>query len=328
MENELISIIVPIYNCEKYLEESINSIINQTYHNLEIILVNDGSTDKSLNICKKFADRDERIKILSQENKGATFARNSGLKKSKGKYLMFFDADDILCKDAVLKMANNFKKEECDIVIGSCKNIDENGEIFSTKTHYNDDIFSNKKVYEVCSNYDPFPGNKLYKSEIIRENLLEFDHVKIAQDLNFYLKYLIFCKNVITISECVSYYRIVNNSISRTYSFNILDIVNSFKKIKEFYNKYGMEKMYIKYLSIVEMKHYLGQMNKLTYFESKSDRKKILTEFSNAIKKIKFTINIKNIIIYIKYKLKIIFKDIYISNFYSNYYKRKQRLKI
>ena len=94
--NDLVSVIVPIYNVEQYLKECIESIINQTYKNLEILLIDDGSTDKSLKICKDFKDKDPRVKVFHNSNYGPSYSRNFGIDKSKGEWISFVDSDDIL----------------------------------------------------------------------------------------------------------------------------------------------------------------------------------------------------------------------------------------
>ncbi|MGL6105767.1 glycosyltransferase family 2 protein [Romboutsia sp.] len=94
MNNKKISVIVPVYNVEKYLERCLNSLLNQTYKNLEIILINDGSTDSSEEIRKKYSKQDEKIKFISQENKGIAETRNVGIKNSTGEYIAFLDSDD------------------------------------------------------------------------------------------------------------------------------------------------------------------------------------------------------------------------------------------
>ena len=99
-EDDVISIIVPVYNTEKYLEKNINSLINQTYKNIEIIFINDGSTDKSLEILEKYAQKDKRIKIINQEKQGVSNARNKGIDSATGKYIMFVDSDDWIDMDA------------------------------------------------------------------------------------------------------------------------------------------------------------------------------------------------------------------------------------
>ena len=106
--DSLISVIVPIYNSEKYLDNTIKSIINQTYKNLEIILVDDGSTDKSYEICKKYQKKDNRIKLFHQKNKGVSFARNIGIENSNGEFLTFLDSDDLIDKKMYEKLFNAF----------------------------------------------------------------------------------------------------------------------------------------------------------------------------------------------------------------------------
>ena len=112
-----ISVIVPVYNCEDYLEESIRSILNQTFKDIEVVCVADGSTDNSLSILNKLSDDDSRLKVHTQENQGASVARNNALKKVSGDYIYFFDADDYLVADALEKAYNNAVNNNSDIVI-------------------------------------------------------------------------------------------------------------------------------------------------------------------------------------------------------------------
>lgn len=112
---DLISIIVPVYNVEKYLEHCLNSIINQTYKNLEIILVNDGSTDNSLEICESFKQKDSRIKIITKGNGGLSSARNEGLKIAKGNYISFVDSDDWIDADFIKALYNNLISTDSDM---------------------------------------------------------------------------------------------------------------------------------------------------------------------------------------------------------------------
>lgn len=116
-DRPLISIIVPIYNVEDYLEECINSLIQQTYHNLEIVLVNDGSTDRSLQICETFKVLDKRIVLISQENQGLSSARNTGIKRMHGDFFTFVDSDDYLEKNFIKKLYDAIIKMNCDIAI-------------------------------------------------------------------------------------------------------------------------------------------------------------------------------------------------------------------
>lgn len=116
MENPKISIIIPVYNTEEYVEEAIRSIINQTVREIEIIVVNDGSTDNSLGIITKLADTDSRIRIYSQKNQGQAVARNFGLEKAKGEYLYFMDSDDLLEADTLSECYSKCEKDQLDLV--------------------------------------------------------------------------------------------------------------------------------------------------------------------------------------------------------------------
>ena len=132
-KNNLISIIVPIYNVEKYLKKCIDSIINQTYKNLEIILVDDGSPDNCGKICDEYAKKDNRIKVIHKENGGVSSARNVGVENATGEYIGFVDSDDYIEKDMYEVLINNLKKENADISIIS------NYEVYKNK------IIENKK---------------------------------------------------------------------------------------------------------------------------------------------------------------------------------------
>lgn len=125
-ENELISVIIPIYNAEKYLRQCLESVINQTYKQLEIILVNDGSTDGSLSICYEYQKKDSRIIIISQQNKGAYKARKNAIKIANGKYVTFVDGDDWIDKDMYYDLLKIMK--ENDTLMVESGYIDVNGE--------------------------------------------------------------------------------------------------------------------------------------------------------------------------------------------------------
>ena len=126
MKTPDISIIIPIYNSEEYLAQTIESVMNQTYKNIEIILVNDGSTDGSKEICEEYAQKDKRIKVINQENSGNAEARNCGMKNASGKYYMFLDSDDLYEPDACENMLNEIERTDADYVNGNYQIIDDN----------------------------------------------------------------------------------------------------------------------------------------------------------------------------------------------------------
>lgn len=129
--DKMISIIVPVYNVEKYLEKCINSILGQTYENLELILINDGSNDGSEAICQKYINLDKRIKFITQENYGVSVARNRGLEIARGSYLLFVDSDDWLERNACQVLVETINKFKVDVVIFEMQKHYESGKVES-----------------------------------------------------------------------------------------------------------------------------------------------------------------------------------------------------
>ena len=127
MNNELISIIIPVYNAEKYLRQCLDSIINQTYTNFEVLLVNDGSTDSSGMICQEYVENDSRFRYFEKENGGASSARNLGLERSGGAYITFIDSDDWVTPEYLEVLYTTLKENDVDISISSFKLFEPDG---------------------------------------------------------------------------------------------------------------------------------------------------------------------------------------------------------
>lgn len=180
----MISVIVPIYNVEKYLSKCIESIIDQTYKDLEIILVDDGSTDSSGKICDEFASKDNRIKVIHKKNSGVSSARNQGLDKANGNYIAFVDSDDYIEKNMYEKMINIMNKYDVDIV--SCNYNHVNGKIEPFFSLDEDEYIDNKtdlieKIFQY-KNYDMILFNKLYK-RYVWSNIRFPVGINLAEDL-------------------------------------------------------------------------------------------------------------------------------------------------
>lgn len=170
MNNTLISIIVPVYNSERYLKDCLESIINQSYKNLEIILINDDSKDKSGEICDKIADRDSRIRVFHKNNEGVSVARNYGLGKSNGEYIYFSDSDDILEKDLIYKLVEALEKTSSDIAMCSYYTFQEtNKKHFSSEKLFNGN-YSRKEFAKIMLENECYSGylwNKLFKKTLL-----------------------------------------------------------------------------------------------------------------------------------------------------------------
>lgn len=225
--NDKISIIVPVYNVEEYLVECLDSLINQTYKNIEIILVNDGSKDNSPKICDDYARKDNRIKVIHKENGGVSSARNTGIKNASGKYICFVDSDDIVLKCYVSRMYEQIKKYKVKYVIfGHSKNysiIEENSKIKYNIHLINKESkkFSNLIIREKINS----PYCKLFDLQHIKSNKLFFDErVCIGEDFLFNMEYLKEIDQVCFSDEPIYWYRKgMTNSLSEKFNPNKFD---------------------------------------------------------------------------------------------------------
>lgn len=286
-KKKLVSIIIPVYNSEKYLEKCLTSVIKQSYDNIEIIAIDDGSSDKSLNILNNFSKNDKRIKFIHQENSGAPSARNKGFELSNGDYIIFFDSDDEMNETMIYDMVNNIG--DADLIIGNYDIIDEESNIIDNRDFFDKNIeYQTEDFFSKYYYVSPFPNNKMFKSSIIRNHNVRFTNVRIAQDVNFYFKYLVMCNKVAIITNKVCKYRVIEGSISHSYSLKILDITTTFNDIEKFYLLNNKEKYSKEYLPAVKYHHFLVQLGKMPYFNSYKDRIKVYNYFIKEICNIDF----------------------------------------
>ena len=249
-EDFLISIVIPIYNAEKYLEECLNSIKNQTYKNFEVIMVNDGSKDESETICKRFLEYDARFRYFTKENGGVSSARNLGLDNVKGDFITFIDSDDWIAENHLELLINSIKKTNSDIVVSCYKEFDNNIDtyytIVYTKQEKNllnfekmnrDDfltIFPKLMSINVCFNN---AVAKLFRKELV--NNLRFDtSIKYGEDLDFYFSLYLNVESISYVDELTYVYRIHGDSttsnFNQEYAEQELSIFKKmFKKIQE-----------------------------------------------------------------------------------------------
>lgn len=238
MENELISVIVPIYNMEKYLNKCVDSILNQTYSNMEILLIDDGSTDLSPKICDEYMKTDSRIKVFHKKNGGLSDAKNFGIKKASGKYVAFVDSDDWIENNMYENMYYKLKDTKSNIVVCGRYIEYENGE---KKEWYNkNEIIMNKEqslIYlNSFYNFDMSSCDKLYEKSLFDN--IEFPYGKKCEDA--YTTYLLFNKadRVTYIPKCFYHYFQRSGSISRNEKINMDYIYAAEKQLKFFITKY------------------------------------------------------------------------------------------
>ncbi len=220
----LISIIVPIYNVEKELSRCLESIIHQSYSNIEIVLVNDGSTDDSKSIIDKYKEIDQRIVVVDQDNSGLSAARNTGLRIARGRYIMFVDSDDYLHKNAVEILYHNIIDEDADISVCNfywdyLEQIKEEP-IIGDKIVFNGDDVKHQLIQNNLITVVAW--NKLYKKEIW--NGVEYPVGKVHEDEYVIHKLLSNCKRTVYTNDKLYYYIKREKSISNTISLkNMLD---------------------------------------------------------------------------------------------------------
>lgn len=222
MNMEQVSVIIPVYNAEKFLRRCLDSLRNQTYRNIEVLMVDDGSTDRSLKICKGFAEKDGRFKVLQKQNGGASSARNLGLTNSGGGYVLFVDADDWLPLGAVETLWKKRQETDADYVGGNIMQIfplrSAELHLFDEASFAKTDVRAFDKFF--TSHFTAYaPWAHLYKNQIIQAAGLKFNtDIVFGEDALFNYQYLQHCSRIATTGEVVYYYNRVNSgSITKNY---------------------------------------------------------------------------------------------------------------
>lgn len=212
--NPLISIIVPVYNVEKYLRIALDSIANQTYKNLEIIVVDDGSTDSSGQICDEYADKDSRFVVIHQKNRGVSAARNAALRKCTGQYLYFIDSDDFIEPHLCERALTVLLEQQADIVWFNMHFTDENGNLLPGSVEKLQNGLLDKKAALTAlayGNINSYSWNKLYRAELFKE--IRFPEAMIWEDVAVMHRILLCAERIYMLDEHLYFYRQRNNSI-------------------------------------------------------------------------------------------------------------------
>ena len=252
----MVSVIVPIYNVEEYLEECLESIRNQTYTNIEVILVNDGSTDGSREICERYCEKDIRFRLINQENQGQSVARNRGFKESIGQYIMFVDSDDVINTN-VLEVLLPYMKTDVDIV--ECRSSINKEEFFLDRTST---IVFEGNAKEAILNCIEFKEvkfcafTKLYRREIVEK--VPFLEGYIYEDVFTGINYLKHIRKIIVIDYIGYYYRVrPNSTMTKSFNEKNLDIFPIGKKLIESFDDNEYLLPYIGYfIFYLSLSHY------------------------------------------------------------------------
>lgn len=231
----MISIIVPIYNVEKYLIKCIESILSQSYRDIEVILVDDGSLDNCPEICDEFKRKDSRVKVVHKQNAGLGYARNTGLDFATGEFVCFVDSDDYLKAEALETWVRYQEKYDADFVMASFEKVnDQEKQLFMIKSTKNATVYASNRAIEE-NLFWPMMGQEskvledctvnmcvwlnLYKREIIETNQIRFlsERDVLSEDICFNLQYLLCCERAVVIPEVLYAYRYNPTSLTGTY---------------------------------------------------------------------------------------------------------------
>lgn len=244
-----VSVIVPIYNCEKYISKCLESILKQSYINIEIIIINDGSTDESEKIINKYKDKDDRILYYNQENRGPSATRNVGIEISKGCYIVFVDSDDTLEENYIESLITTAINLECDIATCGYKDVSKYG-LIQLNDFWNGKslVEKNEFITNIFKGLGGTLWGKIFKRDIIiKQNIRMSPDIFLCEDMVFVLEYTMHCNKYGSIKESLyNYNRLNENSISTKVnisSYNNLIVV--IRKIEEILTLYSFETDYV-----------------------------------------------------------------------------------
>ena len=272
-----VSIIVPIYNSEKYLNKCIDSLINQTHENIEILLINDGSNDNSEKIVKSY--KDKRIVYISKKNEGIGKTRNLGIEKSKGKYVMFIDSDDYIREDCVEKMLDTIRDKNADLVVSNYyKDFIGKLEKIKLPSFKPTTLLDNQNL---LLDLNLGPCNKIYKRSLL--NNIRFDEKLKYEDVPFVLDVLIKAKKIVKIDDYLSYYVIHSKSETTVRDERIFDMIKICKISYDLLKKNNIEQKYITNLFVKILTDYAAQCR---YISNRKTRNKFINDSLDFLDKI------------------------------------------
>ncbi len=285
----LISIIIPVYNVEQYLPQCLDSVFNQTYSNLEIILVNDGSTDRCPEICEAYAARDSRIKVIHKSNGGLSDARNAGIRVATGQYIAFLDSDDLLAPIFLKKLLHELTENDADIVECNFFSFEKDVDFNHNQTH-NVKIYDTETALKLVMEgiLGGVVWNKLYRKELAVKTLFPLN--KINEDEFWTYKVFAKAERVVKISDTLYFYRQQPTSImGSSYSLRRLDGVEAHEKRIQFIHKHfpALLPVAVRMFCISAMHHY----RQLTSFKSLDSNKFYRNQLQSKVRKYSTQLN-------------------------------------
>ena len=303
-----ISVIVPVYNGEKFIEECIKNVLNQTLEEFELIIINDGSTDNTLDICKRNSEIDKKIRIINQENKGVSSARNKGIEQSNGEYICFVDCDDKIEDNYLEELYNTCEENNVKISCCTIESIDNKGNIISSR-------FMEDGYYKKIDALDELfkfrglnwgPCGKLFHKSLIKGNL-KFPNLHVYEDLSFVYKAIYSSEGIYFTNKCKYYYIHRQNvgAMDKFIKYPTTDVITISYEILEFIKKQSLPIWDTSFYGVIsQVIMYINDINKIDCKWEKEESKNYIKETRKLLGKYRIDL-LRNKTIY--YKEKIIF---------------------
>ena len=280
-----VSIIIPIYNAMEYLPIGMEKILNQTYSNIEILLVDNNSKDDSYNYIKELEKKDRRVKALAETKQGPNYARKTGFEASTGEYILFCDSDDFMVEDAVESFVSKIKETNADIVVANYKEVTRNNEFLKEKKgipyKYNGE---NLKEHKDIIHIKPALWNKIFRRSLIKEDF--FITSKIGEDMVITISSMMNAKNVVYIDKTVYHYVPNDEGLSNSVNVrNLLDILITTEKLKKIAEEQNTYSIYAEEIEFLCFTHVIYKILRTVMMENDKERIEVYTKLREYLKK-------------------------------------------
>lgn len=294
-----ISVIMPLYNVSEYIEQCLDSVTSQSLKEIEVICVDDGSTDNTIDLVKEYAQKDNRITLLSQENSGSGKARNNGIKNASGEFIAFMDADDLYPYNHTLElMYNKAISNDVNICGGSlCRIINDKIEKDSSKIEDGYIFKKDGMVKYTDYQFDWGYWRFIYKTNLIRTNELYFPDYLRGQDPPFFIKAMSLAKSFYSLKEATYCYRVSHKEVSWTER-KVADVILSYNECLELAKQFGLYKLYYSIIDRANSKYALDRYAKfIDYPKVKAARDLIVKTETNKLSSLYYTGLVSEIVI-------------------------------
>ena len=259
-----VSVVIPVYNAAMFLEKAVKSVLDQTYKDIELILIDDGSTDDSQKKCEAFTLIDNRVRVVTQENRGPAAARNTGVRHASGDFVFFLDADDYIERTALEKLTSSYEQYRADLVMGNFCKLENNGKILDQGVSFSSEnipfvgkikVLTTSDIQQYVRHFLKYPSNhlisycwaRLYKLSVIKkEGICANENMRLFEDFAFNLDYLKHTDKVVFVNEPIYTYTMHNSHISASMSIvngkGLLHDMNIFReRARAFFYETGID---------------------------------------------------------------------------------------